>query len=134
MQELSQRLDEQKTLNSRLITAKLKAEISQNDFALMKFSIEVATQKIENEIKALDSEKSKMEELIKQRAEEPVNFGNAWRDAPFHQKIEMQNVFYPEGLVFHPKTHFFEPRNTDYFQQLACAFSDLSELGVPDGI
>ncbi len=64
----------------------------------MKFSIEAETQKIENEIKALDSEKSKMEELIKQREEEPVNFGNAWRDAPVpNQKIEMQKVFYPDG-------------------------------------
>ena len=46
----------------------------------------------------------------------------------------MQKVFYPEGLVYHPKTHFFEPRNTYYFQQLAALFSDLLELGVPDGI
>jgi hypothetical protein len=114
--------------------AKLKGELSQKNFELMNFSIEAETQKIENEIKALDSEKSKMEELIKQREEEPVNFGNAWRDAPFHQKIEMQRVFYPDGLVYHFKTHFFEPRNTYYFQQLAVLFSDLLEVGVPDGI
>jgi hypothetical protein len=46
----------------------------------------------------------------------------------------MQKVFYSDGLVYHPKTHFFEPRNTYYFQQLAALFSDLLELGVPGGI
>ena len=117
--------------DARLLVRRLD---EQKDFELMKFSIEAEMQKIENEIKALDSEKSKMEELIKQREEEPVNFGNAWRNAPFRQKIEMQRVFYPDGLVYHFKTHFFEPRNTYYFHQLAQCFSDLLEVGVPDGI
>ena len=99
----------------------------------MKFSIEAETQKIDGEIKTLDSEKSKMEELIKQREEEPVNFGNAWRDAPFHQKIEMQKVFYPDGLAYSTKRYFFEPQNKYLMQQLANLFSELFDLASPTG-
>lgn len=45
----------------------------------------------------------------------------------------MQKVFYPEGLVYYPKTHFFEPQNTYYFHSSAALFNDLLEFGVPDG-
>jgi hypothetical protein len=31
-----------------------------------------------------------------------VSLVNAWRDIPFHQKIEMQKVFYTDWLVYHP--------------------------------
>ena len=130
---LVRRLDEQKTLNTKLITAKLKGEITQNDVELMKFSIEAETQKIESEIKVLDSEKSKMEELIRQREEEPVNFGFAWRDAPFNRKIEIQKVFYPDGLVYSPKRGFFEPQNEYLFQQLANLFGEMLNLASPTG-
>ena len=99
----------------------------------MKSNIEAETQKIEDEITALDSENSKMEELIGQREEEPVNFGFAWRDAPFNRKIEMQRVFCPEGLAYSAKRHFFEPQNTYLFQQLENSFRDLLDLASPTG-
>jgi hypothetical protein len=85
-------------------------------------------------IQALDSERSTMEQLLKQREHEPVNFGNAWRDAPFRQKVEMEKVFYPDGLVYSSKKGFFEPQNEYLFQQLAALFRDLLDVGVPDGI
>jgi hypothetical protein len=119
---LTRQLEDQKTLNTKLIEAKLRGEITQNDFELMKVSIEAETQKIESEMRVLDSEKSKMEELIRQREEEPINFGFAWRDAPFHRKIEMQKVFYPDGLAYSTKKHFFEPQNKYLMQQLANLF------------
>jgi hypothetical protein len=84
---LTRQLEDQRSLSTRLITAKLKGEITQNDFELMKVSIEAETQKIAGEMRALDAEKSKMKELIKQREEEPVNFGFAWRDAPFSRRL-----------------------------------------------
>jgi hypothetical protein len=49
---LTRQLEDQKSLNTKLITAKLKGEITQNDFELMKMSIETETQKIESEMRA----------------------------------------------------------------------------------
>ena len=130
---LTRQLEDQKSLNTKLITAKLKGEITQSDFEHMKTSIEAETQKIESEMRALDAEKSKMQELIKQREEEPVNFGFAWRDAPFSRKIEMQKVFYPEGLVYSLERGFFEPQNEYLFQQLANLFGEMLNLASPTG-
>jgi hypothetical protein len=41
-----------------------------------------------------------MQELIEQQDREPLNFGQVWQRASFHNKIEMQKIFYPEGLVW----------------------------------
>lgn len=51
----------------------MKGEITQNDFELMKFTIEAETQKIADEITSLDSESSKFEELSKKTDVAAVN-------------------------------------------------------------
>jgi hypothetical protein len=131
---LNRRRTEQETLNTRLITAKLKGELSQNDFELMKFTIEAEMQKIADEIEALDSESSTFEELSKKKDVAAVNFGHAWRDGTLTQKLELQKLFYPDGLVYSTKNAFFEPQNEYLFQQLSQLFDRLLDIGVPDGI
>ena len=63
--------------------------------------------KIEEEIKALDSESSTLEALTKKQDALVVNFGHAWRDGTLIQKIEMQKCFYPDGLVYSRERAFF---------------------------
>jgi site-specific DNA recombinase len=101
--QLNRRRTEQETLNTRLITAKLKGEITQNDFELMKFTIEAEMKKIADEIKALDSESSTFEELSKKKDMNVINFGHAWRDGTLTQKLELQKLFYPDGLAYSAK-------------------------------
>ena len=45
----------------------------------------------------------------------------------------MQRVFYPEGLTYSTKRHFFQPQNTYLFQQLENLFRDLLDLASPTG-
>ena len=131
---LARRLNEQTTLKRKLIEAKLSGDIGQGDFQAMKTSIEDEIVKIEEERKALDSETSMMEDIIKKQDTEPLNFGHIWRAADFHHKIEMQKVFYPEGLVYSPERGYFETPNRRLFQQLEALFADELNIGVPDGI
>jgi hypothetical protein len=121
-------------LNRRLIEAKLRGEVSQADYQMMKSSIDTEMGLIEAERKSLDSEASTMESLIKKKDEEPVMVAHVWQRATFTQKIEMQRAFFPEGLVFSLKTLFFEPRNQSTMQRYSLLFDALVELGVPDGI
>ncbi len=90
--------------------------------------------KIEAEEKALDSESLTMEELIKQDDEEESTFGEVWRRASFHHKIEIQKVFYPEGLVYSAERGYFETPNRRLLLQLEALFADELIIGVPDGI
>lgn len=111
----------------------MKGEITQNDFELMKFTIEAETQKIADEITSLDSESSKFEELSKKTDVAAVNFGHAWRDGTLTQKLELQKLFYPDGLAYSARNAFFEPQN-EYLSHLAELFGRLLDIGVPDGI
>jgi hypothetical protein len=131
---LSRRHTEQTTLRRKLIESKLTGEIDAADFQMMKGSIDAEIQKIEDERKSLDSEASTMQELLQQRDKEPLNFGEVWRRASFHHKIEMQKVFYPEGLVYSAERGYFETPNRRLFQQLEALFADELNIGVPDGI
>jgi hypothetical protein len=131
---LSRRMAEQTTLNRRLIESKLTGDIDAIDFQMMKDNINAEIQKIEEERKSLDSEASTMLELIEQQDREPLNFGQVWQRASFHNKMEMQKVFYPQGLVYSAEKGYFEPANRLLFLQLEALFADELNIGVPDGI
>jgi len=63
---LSRRLAEQTTLNQKLIRAKLQGEISAEDFQTFKASITAETARINEQITALDAERSTMQDLCQQ--------------------------------------------------------------------
>jgi uncharacterized protein (DUF3084 family) len=132
--QLSRRMNEQTTLNRRLIESKLKGEISQADFDTMKESIDSELAAIESERKALDSQASTMEALIREKDQQPVRYNDVWNRGTLAQKIEMQRAFFPEGIFVTPENHFFEPRNTAFLQAFNSMLEYMSEVGVPDGI
>lgn len=72
--------------------------------------------------------------VLPAETENVVNFGHAWRDGTLTQKLELQKLFYPDGLTYSTKNAFFEPQNEYLFQQLAELFGSLIDIGVPDGI
>ena len=75
MQVARARLDEQNTLNQRAIEARLMGELSEEDFKSFKTSTETETKRIQEQITALDSERSTMEELVKQADAEIIDLG-----------------------------------------------------------
>ena len=79
MQVARARLDEQNTLNQRAIEARLMGELSEEDFKSFKTSTETETKRIQEQITALDSERSTMEELVKQADAGIIDLGESWR-------------------------------------------------------
>jgi hypothetical protein len=59
-------LAEPKTLNQSAVKARVKGEVGQEDFDLIKEEIAKETEAIQIQINALDSEKSTMDELMQQ--------------------------------------------------------------------
>jgi tRNA A22 N-methylase len=70
-------LDEQNTLNQRAIKARLMGELSEEDFKSFKTSTETETKRIQEQITALDSERSTMEELVKQADAGIIDLGES---------------------------------------------------------
>src|SRR5579872_417004 len=131
---LTKRLADQRTLNQKAIMAKLNGELSADDFDVLKKNITEEIFKIEGEISTLDAERCTMEELISQTKVQVVNLAEAWSTGNVNQKQELARAFFPDGLVFSPELHFFEPGNLELFEMLTRWISDPSNVGVPDGI
>lgn len=138
---LSKRLADQTTLNQKLITAKLNGEITPEDFQTMKASIATETERINEQISALDSERSTMKDLMQQANMQVVDLVDAWQKANVNQKQELARGLFPEGLLFSMESKFFEPRNVR-LTNMSFRWLDenppegipVLDVGVPDGI
>jgi hypothetical protein len=132
--KLSRRLDEQKTLNQQAVKAKIKNEITQADFELVKADIAEEEQRIKEQIKALDSERDTMEGLMPDAEHDVVDFAGAWAKSNVNQRQELTRSIFPEGLVFSNKEGFIEPANTQLMQMIMRGLEESLSVGVPDGI
>jgi nitric oxide reductase activation protein len=110
---LSKRLIEQRTLNQKLIAAKLNGEITAEDFQTMKASIAKETERINTQIATLDSEKNTLQDLMQQAQAQLIDFVGAWRKGSLNQRQELALGLFPEGLAYSHKNKFFEPQNTE---------------------
>src|SRR5271165_5569750 len=104
---LVRRLDDQQALNRQTIEARVRGTPSADDFQTLKASIEAEIARIQEQIKALDSEVCTMEALVKQTEREVINFGESWKQASGRRKREIQTALFPEGLGLRPKTPLF---------------------------
>ena len=103
---LVRRLEDQQTLNRQTIEARVRGTLNDTDFRTMKASIDAEIDRIEQQIKSLDSERCTMEELVAQTEREVINFGESWKQANPKRKREIQNALFPEGLVYDQNSFF----------------------------
>ena len=131
---LNSRLSDQRTLNQKAIIANLNGKLADDDFNSLKGGIAEEVSKIEAEIKALDSESSTMEDLLKQAEAQAVDLVGAWEKGNVNQRHELATAFFPEGLAFSHERRFFEPCNTVITEMLMRFLESVGNVGVPDGI
>jgi site-specific DNA recombinase len=134
---LTIRLQEQKRLNSTAIKAKLRGELSGEDFDALKVSIAEDTTLIEQQLSALESERSTMEELLAQTERELVDLVAAWNKAGVNQRRELCTGLFPDGLVWSHQWGFLNHQNVGLMQDLRAFMDNMASgvnVGVPDGI
>jgi DNA invertase Pin-like site-specific DNA recombinase len=131
---LTMRLQEQTTLNQKLILAKLKGEISQSDFDAVKPGIDKEIVDIEAAKDALEMETSTMSGLIEAMRFKLANLVDTWREGGISDRCELQNAMFPDGLPYSPKNGFFEPFKSPLINEMVGMLDELCQVGVPDGI
>jgi site-specific DNA recombinase len=131
---LNNSLAVEKTLNQKAIVAKLNGTLSDADFDSVKASIAEKISRIELQINTLDSERSTMDDLLKQTQIQAVDLVGAWEKGNVNQRQELATAFFPEGLVFSHERRFFEPSNVVIHQMVWRFVTNTSNFGVPDGI
>jgi DNA invertase Pin-like site-specific DNA recombinase len=139
------RLEEIRRLNSAAIKAKLTGELTAEDFDSLKATNTTDAAGIEQQLKALESEKNMMQELIEQGQRELVDLVSAWGKAGITGRTELQNALFPDGLVWSHESGFLNSQNVglmhawhEFFQSLGDSRTMLNDFfalfGVPDGI
>jgi hypothetical protein len=131
---LARRLQDQTTLNEKTIKAKLLGELSEDDFKVMKASIDRETHQVQAQIAALDAESSSMRTIMQQTDEAVIHFGKSWEAAVPTRRREIQSALFPEGLAYDPETFYFCPLNPSLLQLLNDTLAQMGLVGVPDGI
>lgn len=131
---LTIRLQDQITLNQKLVLAKLKGEVTQADFDAVKPAIEKEIADTEDAKKALEMESGTMLSLIEAMKLKLVNLVDTWRIGGMSERCELQNAMFPDGLPYSSKHGFFEPGKSPLINQFVDMLEDLCQVGVPDGI
>lgn len=138
---LSKKLTEQRTLNQKLVIAKLQGEVLEEDFKTIKASITEEIARINTQITALDAEKNTLQELMQQAQVQLIDFVGAWRKGSVNQKQELALGLFPEGLAYSNEWKFFEPANvelstmvSEMLKSLTPSEQPMSPIGAGDGI
>lgn len=131
---LEGQLVEQNALNQKAVLARVKGDISGEDFETLKASLAEEILRIQTALTALNSETATMEELLKQAQAEMVDVVGAWDKGNVNQRQELVKAFFPNGLVFSHELKFFEPANTEITEMFMRYLTDPNRFGVPDGI
>ena len=126
---LQNRLNENNALNLRAIEARIKGDLSTDDFEKFKAANSKTNSDIEEQLKALQSECFTMAQLMVDARRSIVNLAKTWLEADLARRQEIQTALFPEGLVFSPDFLFFEPRNHTLMQSV----SELVTVLINDG-
>jgi site-specific DNA recombinase len=140
-EKLSKLRGDQQTLNQKTVRAKIEGHISEEDFRMMKAEIEAETRRIDEQITALDSERSTIKQLIDEAKADSINFAKAWRNGTTGQKHEIVRGLFPQGLPYSSEKGFFEPANErlmlskeKWLDELFAGEDAENEIGAGDGI
>ena len=120
-----QRLNDQGTLNSRAVAARVNGDISAEDFAALKSDITKTTADIQEQIKAFDSETSTLETMMVEAKTSVLNLPKHWTAADTAQKQELQRALFPDGLMVSKENGYIERGNTTLMESWTHFFNSL---------
>jgi site-specific DNA recombinase len=126
---LQNRLNENKAMDLRAIEACIKGNLSGDDLEKFKAANNKNISDIGAQLKALQSERFTMAQLMADARRSIVNLAKTWLEADLARRQEIQTALFPEGLVFSPDFLFFEPRNHTLMQSVSELVTVLSNNG-----
>lgn len=120
-----QRLNDQSTLNSRAVAARVRGDISAEDFSGLKADITKTTAEIQEQIKAFDSETSTLETMMVEAKTSVLNLPKHWAAADTAQKQELQRALFPDGLMVSKENGYIERGNATLMESWTHFFNSL---------
>jgi hypothetical protein len=129
---LGARLVQQKRLKSELLLAKLRGEVSQNDYAQANSEFDNEIEAIEGRLNSEQSGGATLAAFLRFADAMMLDVAGAWRSAEPHQRIRLQNLLFQNGLNYSDQSHDFEHIKPSLFSvmQEMVAVGDAKKVGV----
>jgi site-specific DNA recombinase len=108
---LSTLLDDNRTLNQRILLQKVNGELSAEDFDTLKETVTKKRTDVEAQTAELDAEASTMDALLQETQNNIIDLVGAWNVGSVAARQELAFSLYPEGLRYSRETKYFEPGN-----------------------
>jgi hypothetical protein len=132
--ELTARLEEQKTLKTELLRARLRGEVNQADYAQANADFDDEIDGITQELRAVRSQRGTLDAFLRFAKLMLVDIAAAWQRADAERRLRVQNFLFQGGIAYHQNQKFLNTTNPSLFQQLRGLAHCERVVGVPDGI
>lgn len=109
----------------KAIEARVQGHRSDEDFSIMKASIQTDLEHIQERLRALDKEHATMKELVENTHYKLPNLSFWWQAVGLQDRIELQFQRWPEGLRWTKSNHFLNTSNHSLYQQVGEMMRDL---------
>lgn len=110
---LARKREEQVGLNQRATRFLLDGKISEEDAREMKESVKAELRRIDEQIAALDKERTSLEDLKTELKVDALDFVKAWQNADINKRRELVKALFPQGLRYNSAEKYFEPQHFD---------------------
>jgi site-specific DNA recombinase len=134
---LSARLEEKKSLQVEVLTAKVKGQIAQDDFDVLKASLTKDIAELEAELHSLSGDADSIAELTADTTKSTVPVSALWASVQLSEKQTVQSALFPTGVMYRPDVRFFAPVTDDLqatiFEILVKIAADREYEEVKDG-
>jgi len=110
---LSTRLEEKKSLQVELVTAKVKRQIGQDDFDVLKASLTKDIAELETELRSLSTDADSLTELTADATQHTVPVSALWARVQLSERQTVQSALFPTGVMYRPDVRFFAPVTDD---------------------
>jgi len=110
---LATQLSDKKALHLKLIEAKLRSELKQEDFEPMRDALARDIAEIERAQRAMIQEAEAALQLTADTSRTSIPAKALWASAHLTDKLTVQNALFPEGILYRTDIGFFEPPDDD---------------------
>lgn len=125
--QLSNQLAEKQAVRVKLITAKLNGQLNQENFDIMRDAVVKEIEEIQAAQRAITAQAETFLHLTADTTRQAISARALWIAAPLTEKLTVQSVLFPEGILFRKDLGFFAPVTNELE---AVVFKSLLDLSV----
>ena len=131
--KVERRIKELRELRAALLEAKLRGEVTLEDYTEANANYRRESEALEQELQAVNCARQDTESFVRFAELQLVDISGAWQIANPEQRIRIQNLLFKDGLEYSPKQGILNRSNSSLFSMLLATTTQEGLLASPTG-